>query len=98
MGTVGAVLGLTGCVVLGRKAAWSRKMGRSGRVDNRFVNQHDWNVVPNGIHPATLAALQALSFVLQGERFLADRANQHIQQILRNHDADMLTPARQDGA
>ena len=70
-------------------------MGRSGRVDNRFVNQHDWNVVPNGIDPATLAALQALSFVLQGERFLADRANQHIQQILRNHDADMLTPACQ---
>jgi hypothetical protein len=70
-------------------------MGQSGRIDNRFVNQHNWNVVPNGIHAATLAALQALSFVLQSERFLADRANQHIQQILRNHDADMLTPARQ---
>ena len=60
-------------------------MGRSRRVDNGFVNQHDWDVVPNGIHPATLSALQALSFVLQSERFLADWANQHIQQILRNH-------------
>ena len=98
MGTLGAVLGLTSCVVLGHEAAWSRKMGRSGRVDNRFVNQHDWNVVPNGIHPATLATLQALSFVLQREWFLADWANQHIQQILRNHDAAMLTPARQHEA
>ena len=67
-------------------------MGRSGRVDNGFVNQHDWNVVPNRIHPATLATLQALSLILESEGFLADRANQHIQQILRNHDAAMLTP------
>ena len=97
MGTLGAVLGLTSCVVLGHEAAWSRKMGRSGGVDNGFVNQHDWNVVPNRIDPATLAALQTLSFVLQGEGFLADWANQHIQQILRNHDAAMLTPGRQRG-
>jgi hypothetical protein len=95
VGTVGAVLGLTGCVVLGRKAAWSRKMGRSGRVDNGFVNQHDWDVVPNGIHAATLATLQALSFILESEGFLADGANQHIQQILRNHSTAMLTPGGQ---
>ena len=73
-------------------------MGQSGRVDNRFVNQHDWNIVPNGIDAATLATLQTLSFVLQGEGFLADWANQHIQQILRNHGTAMLTPARQHEA
>ena len=67
-------------------------MGRSGRVDNGFVNQHDRDVVPNGIHAATLATLQALSFVFESERFLADRANQHIEQILRNHGLAMLTP------
>ena len=60
-------------------------MGRSGRIDNGFVNQHDWDVVPNRIYAATLTALQTLSFVLQSEGFLADWANQHIQQILRNH-------------
>jgi hypothetical protein len=69
-------------------------MGRSGGVDNGFVNQHDWDVVPNRIYAATLATLQTLSFVLESEGFLADRANQHIQQILRNHDTDMLTPTR----
>ena len=79
------------------KGARSRKMGRLGRVDNGFVNQHDWNVVPNRINTATLAALQALSFILQSERLFADWANQHIQQILRNHDAAMLTPGRQRG-
>jgi hypothetical protein len=70
-------------------------MGQSGGVDNGFVNQHDWNVVPNRIHAATLATLQALTFVPESERFLADRANQHIQQILRYHDAAMLTPGGQ---
>jgi hypothetical protein len=69
-------------------------MGQSGWVDNGFVHQHDWNVVPNGIHPATLATLQTLPFVLESEGFLADWANQHIQQILRNHEAVMLTPPR----
>jgi hypothetical protein len=73
-------------------------MGRSGRVDNCFVNQHDWNVVPNGIHAPALAAFQALSLILQCERFFAHRTNQHIKQILRNHGAAMLTPARQHEA
>ena len=95
LGTVGPVLGLTSCVVLGREGARSRKMGRLGRVDNGFVNQHDWNVVPNRINTATLAALQALSFILESEGFLANWANQHIEQILRNHDLAMLTPGRQ---
>ena len=69
-------------------------MGQSGRVDNRFVNQHDWNVVPNGIDAATLTALQTLTFVLQSEALFANRADQHVQQILRNHDVAMLTPGR----
>jgi len=86
---------LTSCVVLGRAGARSRKMGQLGRVDNGFVNQHDWNVVPNGVHTATLAALQALTFILESEGFLANRADQHVQQILRNHGFAMLTPAGQ---
>ncbi len=95
LGTVGRVPRLTSCVVLGRSGARSRKLGRLGGVDNGFVNQHDGNVVSNGIHAATLAALQASPLVFECEGFLANRADQHIQQILRNHDLAMLTPGRQ---
>jgi len=53
----------------------------SGRVGDSFVHQQDRNVILDGINAVALAALEALPFVLQGQRFLANWANKHFQQV-----------------
>jgi hypothetical protein len=63
--------------------AWLLKV--LGRVSCGRVNQHDWNVVLNGVNAAALAAFQALPVGVQNHRLFANRTDQHIEQILRNH-------------
>ena len=56
-----------------------------------FVHQHNRDVVPNRVNAVTLGALQAFSrlFAMQQGLF-ARRADQNVEQILRNH-ANILT-------
>jgi methylenetetrahydrofolate dehydrogenase (NADP+) / methenyltetrahydrofolate cyclohydrolase len=57
------------------------------RVYHSGVQKHDRNVILNGVDTTAVATLQALPIRLQHDRLLATRANQHVQQMLRNHAA-----------
>jgi hypothetical protein len=57
-----------------------------GRIDDGFVDQHDWDAVPYRVNAVALAALQTLSVVFQRQRLLADRADQDVEQVLGNHE------------
>jgi len=60
----------------------------SGGLGNGLVDKQDRNVVPNRVNPMTLATLQALAFILENKWFLADWADQDVEQILGNHKKD----------
>ena len=64
---------------------------RLSRVNRSGIYQHDGDVILNGVNTATHAAFQALSIRIERHGFLANRANQHIQQILGNHDSVIVT-------
>jgi hypothetical protein len=66
----------------------------SGGVDFGFVDQQNRNVVAHRIYPAALSALQALAVALQSERFFTKRANQNVEQVLRNHERIVLHKPR----
>ena len=55
------------------------------RIDDGFVDQHDWDAVPYRVNAVALAALQTLSVVFQRQRLFADRADQDVEQVLGNH-------------
>jgi hypothetical protein len=50
----------------------------SRRIGGSFVYQQDGNVVSNRIDAPALPALEALPFVLQGQRLLANWADEHV--------------------
>jgi hypothetical protein len=61
-----------------------------------FVHQQNRDVVPNWVNAAALGALQTLAAIVLHnvlERLLAGRADQNLQEILRNHAEDS-TPLR----
>jgi len=60
----------------------------SGRFGDGLFYQQDRDVVPDRINPTTLPTLQALPLILENQRFLADRADQHVEQVLGNHERD----------
>jgi hypothetical protein len=84
---------LTICVV-SETATGEFCLARSGHFNRGGVDQQNRDVVLNRIDAAAFATLQAFGFVLQRERLLANRANQNIEQILANHTALILQPAR----
>jgi hypothetical protein len=45
------------------------------RINRSFIHQQDGNVVPDGINPPACGALEAVSCVLEEERFLTNRAD-----------------------
>jgi len=53
--------------------------------DGGGVDEHDRNVVLDRVDATAFAAFQAGSVGVQSHRFLANRANQHIEKILGNH-------------
>src|ERR1019366_8608529 len=69
----------------------------SGRVNRSGVHQHDRDVVLNGVHTAAFAAFQTFPVRLQDHRLLANRADQHLKQILRNHSGSIV-PRSESGA
>jgi hypothetical protein len=63
------------------------------------VDQHNRDIVLNRVHAAAFAAFQAFAVRIQNHRLPANGANQHVEQILRNHrdnivmlHATMCTP------
>jgi hypothetical protein len=50
------------------------------------VDQHDRDVVLNRVNAPAGAAFQTLTVPIRNYRLLANRAHQHIKQILRNHN------------
>ena len=66
---------------------WSLSVPGSGGVNLSRVHEHDRDVVLNGVNPAAFAAFQAFPVRVQDYLFLANRADQHVKQILRNHSA-----------
>ena len=60
-------------------------MEKSGGIGDRFIDQQNRNIVANWVDASTLRALQAFSSFLEQQRFLAHRANQDVEQVLRNH-------------
>ena len=85
---------LTHCVALQLKSeiygpAWIKlhlgETGCSGGIGYGFIDQQNGNVVPNWINPLACAAFQALSVLFQGERFLADRTDEDVQQAFGDH-------------
>ncbi len=66
----------------------------SGGVDFGFVDQQNRNVVAHRINPAALGALQTFAVALHSERFFAERANQDVEQVLRNHERIVLHQPR----
>jgi len=63
-----------------------RETGRSGRIDDSFIDQQNGNVVPDWIDPSAGAAFQALAVPFQHERFSAGGADQDIQQVFGDHE------------
>ena len=62
-------------------------------LDVSFVDEQDRNVVADGINPSAFKAFQRLTTVFQDQRFLAERAGEDVEQVLRNHDRKILPPA-----
>ena len=62
----------------------------SGPINGRGIDQHDRDVVLDGVNAPAFAAFQALSVRVQDHRLLANRANQHGEQILRNHSGSIV--------
>ena len=57
----------------------------SGGVNFREVDEHDGDVVLDGVNPAADGAFQTLAIGVQNHRLLAHRADQDVEQILRDH-------------
>lgn len=61
-------------------------MGRiSGRVDLGGIHEHDGDIVLNRVDAAALAAFEAIRGSTEHDRLFTDRANQYVEQILRDH-------------
>jgi len=56
-----------------------------GGVNFRGVDEHDGDIVLNGVNPATDRAFQTLAIGVQEHRLLAHGADQDVEQILRDH-------------
>jgi hypothetical protein len=68
----------------------------SGGVDFGGIDEHDWDIVLNGVNAAAVAAFEALAVLMRHNRQLANGADQDVEQISRNHGFAILqrTPLR----
>jgi methylenetetrahydrofolate dehydrogenase (NADP+)/methenyltetrahydrofolate cyclohydrolase len=55
------------------------------RVNRSGVHKHDRDIVLNGVNAAADTAFQTLPVRVQDDRLFTDRADQYVQQILRDH-------------
>jgi hypothetical protein len=54
-------------------------------IDGGGIQQHDWDIVLNGVNTATDAAFQAAAAGVENDRLFAIGTDQYVEQILRNH-------------
>ena len=74
---------------------WCEKQTRRQglrRFNGCGINQQDGDVVLNGVDAAAYAAFQAFAVFFQDHRFLANRADEDVEKILRNH-SDIIVRA-----
>jgi hypothetical protein len=64
----------------------------SGGVDSGDIDQHDGDVVLDGVDPAADATFEALPVRVQNHRLLANRTDQYVEQILGNHTETIVVP------
>ena len=62
----------------------------SGGIDRRLVNQQNWDAVADWVNTTTFGAFQAFAIALHRERFLAEWADENVEQILLNHERIVL--------
>jgi len=62
----------------------------SGGVDFGSIDEHDGDIVLNGVNAAAVAAFEALAVLMRHNWQLANRADQDVEQILRNHGSGIL--------
>ncbi len=55
------------------------------RLDGRFVDQHNWNVVLHRVDAMTRGALQGLGILAVVERLLAGGANKDFEKVFSKH-------------
>jgi len=74
---------------------WTRLPGclNLGSVEGRGVHQHDRDVVLNGVNAPAFTAFQTRPVRVENDRLLADRANQHGQQIRGDHNGSIVARA-----
>ena len=73
-----------------QEAVMTPKARNSRGVDSSFVGQQNRDIVPHRVDAAAFATFQAFGVLLMGQRLFANRTNQNIQQVLRNHDRIVL--------
>lgn len=66
----------------------------SGGVNLGGIHKHDWDIVLNRVDAAALAAFEAVCGCAEHDRLLADRANQYVEQILRDHGPYIVARGR----
>jgi hypothetical protein len=69
-----------------RTIRFSRRPAVRSGLDRRLIDQHDGNVVFDGIDPVTLGTLQTLRVLTVFERLFAGRTNQNFQKVFGNHN------------
>jgi hypothetical protein len=80
----------TRCHVFVALSLRGRSTNVSGSFDLGLIHQQNRNVIADGVNPVALTTFQAFAVSFQGQRLLADWANQNVQQILRNHEQIVL--------
>ena len=78
---------MTQCVVLYRNKNRTLSGTKGGCLwlDCGGVDEHDRNVILDGIDAPALTTFQSLLIRGRQNRLLADRTHQHVKQILRHH-------------
>jgi hypothetical protein len=67
-------------VVIGQNTKGRRSLGVLG-LDFGFIDEHDWQAVPNRINAMALPTLQALGTLAVLEFRLASWADQHFEKV-----------------
>ena len=62
----------------------------SDRINRSGVDEHDRDVILDGVHTAAFAAFETLAIRTQSHRLLADRADEDVEEILGDHDRFIL--------
>ena len=70
--------------------SWERQLGSSAGIDGRLIHQHDRDTILNGVDAAALSAFEILTVRVWNYRLDANRADQYVKQILRDHRSPIV--------